>query len=302
MSDDYEISTKGAEQFNDGSSRTLGWAWAFEILTRRSCPASLNLMVEAYGTHGAGSTAFAAAVARYQQATKLAYDGKLGAATWRQIIRATSPAQGVLVGGYRFPLCDKSLYVDTESHQLLDFSKSRARLDLLVLHWGGFDADSCVAALANRDFSTHFVTDGFLNRTRDFRVYQTVDIARSAYHVGTYNQRSVGIDIGRSPLLTFADRYPDTTAVSNPTCRGERWVMPLPPAYAEAVWRFAEQIAILLDIPVGPYLGDKVVTQADLQDHRGIVGHHHLSPTKWDVAPWSRDLWPEFRTVGGGPR
>lgn len=299
MSCDYQISTDDAVAFNTRMATSIGWGWALEIMARRHPPPNLRRLVDAYVRHGVESDQFLDAVLGYQLTHGLVADRKLGNASWRHACQTNSPAVGVAVGGFNFPLCDKTILVDQDTYQLPSVRRGRSTFDLVVLHWGGFDPESCVAALANRDLSTHFVVRGYPSETDQFWVYQTADLAHTALHVGNYNSRSVGIDIARSPLTRFAYKYPNTPPEPNPTSRGEREVVPLPAEYAEGVWRFAEQVALLLDIPVGDYPGDSALSRAARTDHRGIVGHHHLSSTKWDVAPWSRAIWPGNR-IGSG--
>ena len=154
--------------------------------------------------------------------------------------------------------------------------------------WGGLDADSCRNALINRGLSTHFLVSPVLYQGV-LVVYQALDLARIAYHAGRFNGDSVGIDICRSPLPRFADRYPKGEVIANPSRRGERRIVDLDPDYGEPLRLFLGALAELLEIPFGPYPGDDVLP--DAAERRGVLCHHHLSARKWDCAPWAGHIY-----------
>ena len=63
--------------------------------------------------------------------------------------------------------------------------------------------------------------------------------------------------------------------------------------YGQAVWGFMRMVAGYFNIAPGKYPGHGVIPERELERHRGIIGHHHIRRTKWDVAPWAQHIWPD---------
>ena len=166
----------------------------------------------------------------------------------------------------------------------------------IVQHWGGLDVRHCLRALIARELSSHggVGPDGF---------YQWLDLMFRAYHAGTpANDWSVGFDIAQSPRPEFIDESRErglrVQVVENPTDRGPREIVTLDPRTAGHVRRTVPSLCYALGIPQrvprgedglqdsGPVFHGVIDVQAFLRSGGGVLGHHHLRKTKWDVACW----------------
>jgi len=285
-----------------------------------------RLYVDFPELHKESNTAdFARAVFEYQLRYKLTADGKLGRKTLVDMSRRYEPVGDMrlyaIQGGVRFPL--DWLEEDSEKkctdilmggvpHPQFRTWEQKGGLDLhrnggwrkggkdrqfkrIVLHWGGLDVKHCKIVLENRDLSSHIGID-------NTGAYQWLDLQHVAYHAGSANGDSIGIDICQQPTLKWKTHYEQALmmeglnriqVVRNPCVRGDKQVLSLHLTTAELVRRTVSALCELFDIPfavprtaTGEY-DNRVVGL----DFHGVMGHHHLSPGKWDIAPWWEQLW-----------
>lgn len=304
MSDDYNPDGRNYQLFNRTQARRIGWGIALDLVARDKvfgATADLRRLAEIHARDGAGSEAFGVAVEAYQRQNELVADRKLGIATWQRLalfeLRKPAaldmPFRTVKVGGLQVTAPD--IGVAFVKKPLSSFNRMTAeRRRKVILHWGGWNVPSCFATLENDGHSTHFMVEPMLGTLQDrpvLVVHQGVDLAFTAHHAAGVNDHAIGIDICRTPLVQYASRYPDAQVIDNTSSRGERRVLDLPDEIARRVRALAEWVADLWGIPTSsPYPGDGVL--ADIQGATDILGHHHVSPRKWDVAPWAPKLWP----------
>jgi len=224
-------------------------------------------------------------------------DGKLGQGTWRaMLLRLPSYGNYVLLGGMRVPCDVPNVHINTKTLKFDDYSSGCEDRRMIVLHWGGWNTRSCYNALANRGLSSHLLCDGRL-REGSLMVHQCVDLAHTAYHGGYVNGGAIGLDICRSPLVEWKDKYPGAVVRDNTTSprRGPAQYVDLEPEYGAVVQRLITFVAGLFDIPYGHYPGDSLLDKNELDvggSYRGVLGHHNASGQKYDVAPWAPHLWP----------
>jgi len=230
-------------------------------------------------------------------------DGKFGPGTLRaaQDKYHTDPDDdepAIIVHGRRVPVvCDTPIETwrdpgGLDLHHDGGYSRRSRKPDLIVLHWGGRNARSCRNALAGRHLSSHFGTDRGV-------IHQWLDLRHSAWHAGSpANGRSVGIDICQQPTVNLKSYYKDRgyglRTMANPSSRGPRKVLSLHKDTAKATADLVAALCEALGIPATMPDHDRVMNRAELNAFRGVVGHHHLSKSKWDVAPWVpalRKLW-----------
>jgi len=188
-------------------------------------------------------------------------------------------------------------------HKEGDFRKSPGRKPrLLVLHWGGLTLLSCFNALASRGLSSH---GGFSPKL----FQQWLDFSHIAWHAGYVNGYSIGLDICQSPEIKYqkfyADRGEDLKIVINETGRGAKKVLQLNPDVAKDVLVLTTSLCKILDIPMqGPTGPNTMGSISDSVYHgvmdksflnsphcRGIIGHHHVAASKWDIACWWKEIF-----------
>jgi hypothetical protein len=112
-------------------------------------------------------------------------------------------------------------------------------------------------------------------------------------HAGNANSYAIGIDICRSPRTIYAAHYGLTPQV-NTTGRGDRMYLELPEDVGARVGDFLGLLSGILGVSFGTYPGHALLAAATANQFSkitGVVGHHNLSPRKWDVAPWAHRIW-----------
>jgi len=249
------------------------------------------------------------------------HDGKLGAGTWaallefaegvrREAVKETivaaypkravldAPTNWIIRGGGRVPVDSDTKILTWKDEDGLDlhqdggWSRRSNKPDLVIVHWGGRNARSCRNALASRNLSSHFGTDRNI-------IYQWLDTTHKAWHAGRPNGRSIGIDICQQPTTNLAAWYDkrgyDLETIPNPSSRGNRKVLTLHPETVTATADLLRAVTAMYSIPLAFPETDKVLSRSELADFRGVVGHHHVSAKKWDVAPW----FPAIRAALG---
>ena len=178
----------------------------------------------------------------------------------------------------------------------------------IVVHWGGLDPHQLGRVFAgHRKVSSHFGC----GRSEDGTplIYQYLDLSHVSWHAGWMNKHSVGLDIAQQPTVKFASYYAkkayDLSIIENESKRpsgqriGQRKILTLDSATAEATRDLVLDLCQILDIPLraprgtngfartGPIWHGCFSKRRLLQsDFSGVVGHHHLSAQKWDIACW----------------
>jgi len=254
---------------------------------------------------------FVYAVLEYQEVfSSLENDGKLGTCTWGNILKQYAPVPSVenffINGDKRVPCAswgDDVKLLTWQDKEGLDlhkdggWSKMGAGRDIrnVTIHWGGLYPKHCRDVLANRDLSSHFGTGRNI-------VYQWLNVSHKGWHAGWDNKLSIGIDICQQPVDSRYDYYTgrgyEVERASNTTGRGNKRIITLDPFTAKATRTLVLSLCKTFGIPLqAPRGADGKQSSGDVyhgvlpkafvqKTFRGVVGHHHLSKTKWDVACW----------------
>lgn len=313
---DWDINS--AVKYNQRSAQSLGW---YGNLPQAMKDEYLGLKNDPVTGSQTDKEIFALAVHAFQENQSFGpgdLDGKLGPNTWKEIqevYESTDPNDRLYVyenrrlkadGGddtlYTIPFDDPD---GLDLHKWGHFnSRNGAKPRLLVIHWGGIDPNHLfrVFSTPDRKVSSH----GGVGQ-EDF--YQFLDLKHSAWHAGYVNKYSIGIDICQQPTTQWHDYYRsrgyDVRKVANPARRpdgsvvGNRTVLSLDPQIAEATRRTVFDLCQLFDIPLRAPRGDDGLkdegkvwhgvfrrTQLEDRQFQGVVGHHHISSQKWDMACW----------------
>jgi len=170
-----------------------------------------------------------------------------------------------------------------------------AAIRCIVLHWGGFDIDHCRRTLIGRGLSSH-------GGIGPGRVELWVPPTARAYHAGRANDWSVGFDLCQSPELRFKaqtrTRGMAAEEIANVTGRGPKRCIAPDPRLAETARGFVLAIAAVLGVEFrvprgtdgladsGPVYHGVIDVETWLASGGGVLGHHHVSAKKWDIAPW----------------
>jgi len=227
---------------------------------------------------------------------EIEHDGKFGAGTWAAAVEyykagSDLACSGVIRSGaivsadpVMTPLVTWRDEGGLDLHRDGGGSRRKNSPDIIVLHWGGRNARSCRNALASRDLSSHFGTDRG-------KIFQWLDLSHKAWHAGSKaNGRSIGVDICQQPTVNLAPWYEargyGLQVVANPSTRGARQVLTLHPETVKATADLLRVLNFVTGIPLRFPQSDKVLSRPDLENFRGVLGHHHISKRKWDIAPW----------------
>lgn len=293
-------------EFNLNSSIKLGWRYVLPQCI--SYPAELPPEIvdlgrvwstwSRAGLHLEDGMYFDRAVKDAQKILGVKADGFLGASTWAKIAAkileaATSMDEArLLVADAPLPLIDPNIIVRHGFMGTLGKGASEYKpKQFVILHWGGYNVASCRGVLKDRELVSHLLIEPALTAEGKLLVYQVLDLARMGAHAGNPgNIASVGIDICHPAAAENAHRAPGKpTPLPNLTGRGDPTFVPIPKELGARVWALCTEVARLLEVPISPvYPGHKLI--ADPKP--GILGHHHIKATKWDVAPWADVIWP----------
>jgi hypothetical protein len=305
----YSFSWKSAVAFNAKFAKKLGWHGNIPEKVFTTYP---GLALDPITGTVDEKEEFASTLMAFQVSAgfgKSDQDGKLGRGTWNALLVMFDPVADhedfMYLGGRRVgvdtPVATWDEPGGLDLHRDGGWRKANDReIRLVVLHWGGLEAKGCRNVLANRDLSSHFGID-------KTGVYQWLDMSHVAYHAGYPNSFSVGIDICEQPERKWAKLYAkrgyDKKPIVNPTDRGSKKILSLDPDTARHV---RNAVKAICDVTKVPYrfprgsdgFGDSgsvwhgTFSKADLKAGKfvGVVGHHHISKKKWDVACW----WDEI--------
>lgn len=169
---------------------------------------------------------------------------------------------------------------------------------VIVVHWSGTTTlGGCRRALDSKNISSHFAT------THEGIIYQWKDTEVFTEHAKGGNLYSLGIDMIATPKKSRLSRLTklghDVSVMKNRTGRGDRECLTPDPKMLKATCELILDLCELYDIPLrspraGSVMGTEGAHYHDVLSKKfrysdegaGIVGHHHISKNKWDVAPW----------------
>ena len=304
------FSVERATAFNEKAARSIGWKWALGFLDQGTFPFLGTIIMDETGPGCTPDVGFAGAVYDFQKLHGLAGDGMLGAGTWRRIIQeqekafpvpAESQCHVIKIAGLQVVLRDLPSYVHIirdqyrfEKHGCFSPVSRRQALKHIVCHWGGLNTSSCFNALVNarggEGLSSHLLIAPELDGTV-LRIHQTLDLANVGWHCGGFNSFCVGLDICRHPMPKYKERYRYQEMVDNPVSgRGHpKTCVGMDPEAGPIIGWFIRSLAETLHIHSEATSHDHEVLNSNALaegDYAGIIGHHHLTATKWDIAPW----------------
>lgn len=234
-------------------------------------------------------------------------DGKLGPMTWHRLLSHFQPVMAhdnyivergrrVLIGGDAAPY--RVLNFDQSGgyslHEAGHFTPwGNQGIDRVIMHWGGLDPKHLHAVMnvPDRKVSTHFgigLIEGIPT------VCQYIDLAHKSWHAGVHNTNSVGIDICQQPVYKWSSRYKDLgydiKKIKNPTDRGNTNILSLEPRIASATRAFVRDLMDVLGLNESAPDHHGVVSDPDQYT---LLGHHHLTSRKWDIACWWNDVFTD---------
>lgn len=232
-------------------------------------------------------------------------DGKLGPMTWKTLLGNFEPVMShdnyIVDAGRRIPIGhDTSSYTvinfdQTEGYSLHEaghFSSWKNRdIDRVIMHWGGLDPKHLHAVMnvPDRKVSTHFGI-GLLDGRPV--VCQYIDLSHKTWHAGKFNKNSVGVDICQQPVYKWSSRYKemgyDIKKIKNPTDRGNVNILSLDPRIEQATRDFVRDLLAMLELKEKAPGHHGVID--DIEPYT-LVGHHHLTRKKWDIACWWHDIF-----------
>ena len=316
MSSIVSQTRKSACSYNKKASQSVGWGGcipqsAIDTYPNLSSPydsKDFALAVESFqeDTFGAGSQV----------------DGKMGRGTWSQLLKRfdfvddTQPF---------WTLNDRRINVEIDPsvevvnfdqnggldlHRFGHFSSRKGRKPtFIVVHWGGLDPVHCHRIFSNPDRKVSSHAGIGLSPDGNPTIYQYLDLSHKSWHAGWANSYSVGIDICQQPSLKWKDHYTkkgySISTMDNQSGRGDKKVLTIDPDVALAVKEAIKSLCVILDIPYQCPRGSNgqsnsgdiyhgVVDRSFLEgSFRGVIGHHHITKTKWDCACWWDEIWED---------
>jgi len=227
-------------------------------------------------------------------------DGKYGHGTRSALLRTCDDNQYIVNNGERIPIkashykviaFDSSDPARMDLHPRGHWSSRRSEPAALMLHWGGIDAQHCFNVFnGDRKVSSHFLI-GLVDSA--VVIYQTLDIAKKAWHCGKHNDWTVGIDICQQPTPRWFSLYKkkkyDVQHMENPTNRGPQKLITLDPRLVKATREFVEDLLCALNIQ---HIAPSSFSPADPRQYT-VLSHAHVSKTKFDIAPWWSMIFDE---------
>ena len=247
------------------------------------------------------SDSFYEAVLALQSHLAIDCDGFYGKATHAEMINCFGiDMDFIVVDGARTPIDTNDLFYvkdftedsTIDLHRFGNFSKRRSDINFMMIHHGGFDPKHLARVFSNteRKVSSHFGIG--LDEDDNVIVCQYLDTKWKAWHGGSWNEGSIGIDICFQPDTKWNTRY-GVDIIDNPSNCGPRRINKLPDSIVDALVQLVSQLnLIFLDCEDSTYAFevDKVYTKEEfLSEGINVVGHHHARKTKWDVGyAWQR--------------
>lgn len=296
MSDQIPVNSyRTAQNFNSLNARGVLLAGLPDVVLR-----AYPGLEAAYDTRE-----FVDGVRALQKDLGVRVDGKLGHETYIATLREHDPvpddADYVTFNRRRlrvYPRTYKLIGFDHKTHGL-DLHPAgffgprdpRLGIDTIVLHWGGFNPRSLYNVMSSdRPVSTHFGIG--LDEGNQPTVYQYLDLKHKAWHAGPENDGSIGIDICQQPVTKHLAMYQKAgyrvRVTANTTGRGNDRVLSLDPRIAAATADFVRDLAKLTKIELKAPPSHAVLPEGA---RFSLIGHHHVSPQKWDIACWWSDVF-----------
>jgi len=303
----YGFNLESAVDYNERKADDIGWYGNIPEAAIANHPCFAH---DAVGGSKPEKERFALEVLAFQKQSFSdtgEHDGKFGQATWlkmqQRYANVPDDASYIMWDGLRKPTPDAKVisYEDDEGYDLHpagNFSKRKSGIRLIVIHWGGSTVQGLYNYFKNpdRDLSTHFGIGPEGN-------FQFLDIKHRAWHAGYVNDFAIGIDICQQPTRDYYDYYLnkgyDIEETENQTDRGRSEILSLEPRIATHLRTLVFELCRITGVPARAPRGHVGMEEDGPVFHglfypdilkegrfKGVVGHHHVSETKWDMACW----------------
>lgn len=198
-----------------------------------------------------GSVEFYNAVRTLQASLGMDIDGLYGPGTHTRATKAYQPYGDFLVlNGQRLQIDTKGLFYVTDFtedskvdlHKWGNFSKRKAPISFIVLHYGGYNPHHLadIFSTSDRKVSSH-IGLGFDNMGQVY-VTQYLDFKYQAWHCGAFNTGSIGIDFAFQVDAGNQKRY-GWPLVDNTTSKGPKKVLRPPQVAFDAMHQLLKEIA-----------------------------------------------------------
>lgn len=154
----------------------------------------------------------------------------------------------------------------------------------IVTHWDAtLSAENCIKILKKRKISTHFVIDN------DGEIYQLVNCNNIAWHAGTHNNHSIGIDLSNAFYTKYNDWYEKNIGLKRPVItskvHGATYThLGYYEEQLEAYRQLLNSLTTYYGIPRTTPPEGVLCEEAVKKKYHGIVSHYHLTTRKIDCA------------------
>lgn len=230
-------------------------------------------------------------VIKFQVQYDLKPDGLVGPVTFRRLLASRelneqiTEENYIIINGDHVPI-EWDVTIDLIKPGAFRKNRHKRKPNMIVTHWDACtSAKKCKYVLEARNISTHFCIDN------DGVIYQYVDTNDTAWHAGSVNKRSIGIDFTNAYYIKYNDMYERKGFGKRPVLTDSvvhgRKLKPHLGYYKVQL----EAYKILLDtltkhynIPLQTPEDAKVYKEAKSGRYNGIVSHYHVSRNKIDCA------------------
>lgn len=232
-------------------------------------------------------------VEELQKEYSLEVDGLVGPNTHRIATSAklSEKDQYIWCGGSKVPINWPKVIVMGETGELTipakNFKKKKGRKpSMFVVHWDAcLSSASCAAVLKDRGLSVHFCIDN------DGTIYQLVDCDDIAYHAGTVNAMSVGVEISNAFYPKFQTWYEKNGFGPRPVLSNTKIHKGTIPSHL-GFYKIQEEALSVLVKTVCNWYGIPLQTPAEITEvpevargsYKGVVSHYHVTAGKIDCA------------------
>lgn len=256
------------------------------------------------------------AIKKWQKANGLAADGLCGPSTYRRIWTERDAEISkhinecpkdrndsfIICNGHpteidwpRVVLWDESNGFKSNPGTYYDYSGKKERdVKMFVNHWDVcLSSESCAKVLNKRGISVHFLIDN------DGTIYQMLDTQHGAWHAGSVNKCSIGVEIANAYYTKYQSWYEKNgygprPIVEDAKCHGKNMdpFLDFYPVQIDALKALWMAVHNRYDVPLtAPESGsDDFMTsrsyESDVYGKRfkGFVSHYHQSRKKIDCA------------------
>ncbi len=227
-------------------------------------------------------------IKQFQTEHDLTVDGKVGPMTFRRLLtfKDTEKTKGYILINGQYTNIDWDVKIDLFPNNCYKTSSIKRMPKMIVTHWDATtSAEKCKRVLQARGISTHFCIDN------DGIIYQYADTKDIAWHAGSVNKYSIGIDFSNAYYLKYADYYIEKGFNKRPVCEdsvvhGVK-LKPHLGYYPVQIEAYKRLLGVLtthynIDLATPPTAG--VIKEAQSGKYNGIVCHYHVSRNKIDCA------------------